>query len=282
MGYKKLSNEQELQLVDEYKQGTSVNSLMQKYGFKTKKSITDKVKKHFPNQYQEIIKEAQKNRKQYCYKLEKINCEFDAYFLGLMLTDGYVTSDRNQIGIDLADEDCISFLSKSIGKDYKKYNPNISTYNGQIINSQKNRYRLILDDKELASNLRRFGVVPKKSKILKGPQLFEEEEKFIPYIIRGIIDGDGTVCPTSYGGPQFRIITASYDFSLWLKDVLENKMYMIDINIHKKRELYELGSADSTNILKLISLSYNKPFGMTRKYNEIRKTFRDYNGDFLN
>lgn len=59
-------------------------------------------------------------------------------------------------------------------------------------------------------------------------------------------------------------------------------MYMIDINIHKKRELYELGSADLTNILKLISLSYNKPFGMTRKYDEIRKTFRDYNGDFLN
>ena len=64
--------------------------------------------------------------------------------------------------------------------------------------------------------------MPKKSKILKGPQLFEEEEKFIPYIIRGIIDGDGTVCPTSYGGPQFRIITASYDFALWLKDILEN------------------------------------------------------------
>ena len=281
MGYKKLSNEQELQLVNEYKQGTSVNSLMQKYGFKTKKSIIDKVKKHFPDQYQEIIKEAQKNRKPYYYKLEKISCEFDAYFLGLMLTDGYVTSSRNQIGIDLADEDCISFLSKSIGKNYKKYSPNISIYNGQIINSQKDRYRLILDDKELVSNLQRFGVVPKKSKILKGPQLFKEEEKFIPYIIRGIIDGDGTVCPTSYGGPQFRIITASYDFALWLKDVLENKMYMIDINIHKKRELYELGSADSTNILKLISLSYNKPFGMARKYDEIRKTFRDYNGDFL-
>lgn len=26
-------------------------------------------------------------------------------------------------------------------------------------------------------------------------------------------------------------------------------------------------------------MSYNKPFGMERKYQELRKTFRDYNGD---
>ena len=35
------------------------------------------------------------------------------------------------------------------------------------------------------------------------------------------------------------------------------------------------------NILKLIALVYNKPFGMNRKYNNLRKTFRDYNNDAL-
>lgn len=58
MGYKKLSKEQELQLIEEYKQGTSVIELMNKYGYKTKKSITDKVKKYYPENYEEIIKEA--------------------------------------------------------------------------------------------------------------------------------------------------------------------------------------------------------------------------------
>jgi hypothetical protein len=28
-------------------------------------------------------------------------------------------------------------------------------------------------------------------------------------------------------------------------------------------------------------MSYNKPFGMARKYEKIRKTFRDYNKDLL-
>ena len=36
MGYKKLSEKQELQLVEEYKQGASVTDLMNKYGYKTK------------------------------------------------------------------------------------------------------------------------------------------------------------------------------------------------------------------------------------------------------
>ena len=49
MGYKKLSHEQELQLVQEYINGTNVNVLMDKYGFKTKKSITDKRKQAINN-----------------------------------------------------------------------------------------------------------------------------------------------------------------------------------------------------------------------------------------
>ena len=118
MGYKKLSQEQELQLVQEYINGTNVNVLMDKYGFKTKKSITDKVKKYYPDTYPELIAQARDNRKSYSYHLKTINNQFDAYFLGLLLTDGYISRDTD-IGIDLIDEDCIAFLSKVVGKDSK-------------------------------------------------------------------------------------------------------------------------------------------------------------------
>ncbi len=37
MGYKKLSKQQELKLVEEYINGTSVQVLMEKYGFASKK-----------------------------------------------------------------------------------------------------------------------------------------------------------------------------------------------------------------------------------------------------
>lgn len=101
---------------------------MSKYGFANKKSITDKVKKHFPEQYEKIVEEAKINRKSYNYSLEKVKTEFDAYFLGLLLTDGYIT-DGIRVGIDLTDEDCIKFLSKSIGQEYKTYRPSSGSLN---------------------------------------------------------------------------------------------------------------------------------------------------------
>lgn len=281
MGYKKLSAEQELQLIEEYKKGIPVHQLCTKYGFATKKSITDKIKKYYPKQYQDIINEARYNRKGYCFTLDKIDSEFDAYYIGLMLTDGYVSS-KHDIGIDLVDEDCISFLSESIGKKYSAYsNLYSSQYNGQKIQQRQTKYRLILHDKDLEHNLQRFGIVQQKTKKLTAPILLPEEYKFVPYIIRGIIDGDGSVNPTTYGAPQFRIVTYTIDFAQWIKEMLENQMYMADIHIHQKENLYEIGTAEKTNLLKLIALSYNKPFGMNRKYQQLRKTFRDYNKNFF-
>lgn len=271
MGYKKLSNEQELQLVQEYIDGAPVKVLMERYGFATKKSIMDKVKKYYPDNYKELIENARNNRKGYNYKLEKIENEFDAYYLGLLLTDGYIVGET-KVGIDLIDEDCIQFLSKSIGKQYKSYSQE----------NHQTKYRLIISDKELVSNLKRLGVVKNKTYIIKAPQLLKEEEKFIPYILRGIIDGDGCVSPTSYGGAQFFIVTMSEEFANWIIDILENKLYMIDI--HKRQTesgIWRIETSNQYNILKLIALVYNKPFGMIRKYNKLRKTFRDYNNDTL-
>lgn len=277
MGYKKLSDEQELQLVQEYIEGTPVKTLMTKYGFATKKSITDKVKKHYGENYKELIEQARNNRKGYNYKFEKIQNQFDAYFLGLILTDGYITTRGYDVGIDLTDKDCIEFLSKTIGKNYTIEQPS-----GE---GEKIRYRLLLTDKQLVENLQKYGVVQNKSLILDKIPISQEEEKFLPYIIRGIIDGDGNVSPTSYGSPSLKIYSASEKFIDWIKYVLENKMYMIDIHKHfspnENNGIWYITTSDYNNILKLITLSYDKPFGMSRKYNKLRQTFNDYNSTSL-
>ena len=87
---------------------------------------------------------------------------------------------------------------------------------------------------------------------------------------------------TSYGGSQFFIVTKSEIFANWIKKVLENDFFMDDISIRiSSEDLYRIETANQYNILKLIALVYNKPFGMNRKYNNLRKTFRDYNNDAL-
>lgn len=273
MAYKKYSKEIELQIVEEYRSGASVNSLCEKYGFKRKESILNKVKKYYPETYKEILEEAKNNRKGYNYKLETISNEFDAYFIGLMLTDGYISNE--QVGIDLVDEDCIAFLSSIIGKKYSTYKPDKNK-------GKKNRHRLILNDKILIKNLKRFGITPKKTLNLQPPLLKKEEEKFLPYIIRGIIDGDGSITRTNYGAPEVKVSSMSKDFINWLIYVLENKLFLQDIRVEQNNYgMFTIRTAHTQNILKIICLVYNKPFGMSRKYNHIRTLFRDYNGNFL-
>ena len=87
MGYKLHSTEEEKQMVQEYISGVPVQTLMTKYGYKTKKSITDKVKKY---ESVDAIEIARNNRKTYKIEFDGITNPFNAYFLGLMLTDGYV------------------------------------------------------------------------------------------------------------------------------------------------------------------------------------------------
>lgn len=163
---------------------------MNKYGYKTKKSITDKVKKYYPNDYKNIIKTAQDNRRGYTYSLEQITSPFDAYLIGLLLTDGYVLSDRDGIGIDLTDKDAIKFIADTIGTTYKSYNDGI----------HKTKYRVLITIPGITKQVARFGVLPNKSYVIRQPYIYENEHQFIPYIIRGIIDGDGSVAKTSYGG----------------------------------------------------------------------------------
>lgn len=268
MGYKKLSNEQEKQLVEEYIQGTPVKELMAKYNFKTKKSITDKVKKYYPNDYENLITQARDNRKGYSYSLERITSPFDAYLVGLLLTDGYLLTDRNGVGLDMTDEDVIKFVADTIGTDYKSYNKE----------GVKTHYRVIINTNGISEQVKRFGIVQNKSLIIPQPSLLKEEEIFLPYIIRGIIDGDGCVSPTAYGSAQFFIVTMSEQFALWLKDILTNRFFMNDIHIRQADSgIYRIETADQFNIYKLIAAVYNKPFGMQRKYKLLRKTFRDYN-----
>ena len=272
MGYKKLSKDQELQLVQEYINGTPVVELMAKYGYKTKKSISDKVKKYYPNEYDNIVIKAKENRREYNYSLEKITSPFDAYLIGLLLTDGYVLSDRNGVALDMTDEDVIAFIAKTIGTDYKSYSDGI----------HKIKYRVIITASKLKQQVSRFGVIPNKSLIVPAPQLLQEERQYLPYIIRGIIDGDGSVAKTSYGGAQFYIVTMSKSFAEWIVNILTNDFFMEDIHIRQREDgIYRIETANQYNILKLIALVYNKPFGMNRKYNELRKTFRDYNNDTL-
>lgn len=264
MGKQKLTEQEEKMLVDEYMSGIPAKILMNKYGFKTKKSIQDKVIKYGRGNE---LKNRRDIKKPYYINLEKIDSEFNAYFIGLMMTDGYVKKGRTDFGINLIDEDCIKFIADSTNNTYHFYN-----------NENSGRYRILFSSKEQINFLKRYNIVPNKTFNIKGFDFLPEEEKYIPYVIRGIIDGDGCIGKLQHGTPYFSIVSQSKDFAYWIKYLLENKLYMKDIKIYcNQNGLYEITSAklDNLNILQVVV--YDKPYGMKRKYKKLKETFRDYN-----
>ena len=250
----------EQQMVEEYLQGASSKDLMVKYGYKTRKSVTDKVKKHLGADFD--FKKHLREKKDYCLDLSTINSPFIAYFIGLMITDGYIVDER-KFGIDLVDEDCINFIAKSTGQIYSRY----SGYQ----ENQQIKYRIIFSDSGNIKQLERYGIIKNKTHLLKGFNWLPEEEKFIPYFIRGVIDGDGSIYSTTYGELKFNISASSFDFITWLEELLINKLYMFEVskNQNAKTGVWSLDSALKRNIDILKLLSYDRPFGMARKFNKL-------------
>lgn len=240
-------------IINDYKKGYSTNELAHKYGFKTKKSILDRLHKY--NIDVRTTREHYDLRYEYrSFSMAKIDTKFKAYYLGLMLSDGYIVGDG--IGISLTDKDCIAFLSEQIGKNYNTIN------RGE---NRKIQYRIMMKNIRLKQEFERFSVVERKSHIIDKPRLYKSEHQFIPYIIRGLIDGDGWV---RKDGKEFFICTMSCKFAQWIKYTLENDLFMEDVNLlQAENGIYSVRSANQKNINILKAIVYDTPYGMSRKYN---------------
>ena len=262
---RKLTIEQENQIVKQYEDGISVKELKTFYGFKQNKSIYDIISRRGGRirTFQEAL-EVKNPRRKISFKL--IDEPFKAYFIGLMLTDGWVHG--NQIALSMTDKDVIDFVCTYFGKE-----PVIIHKSG----NRKVQYRFCMNSERIVNELKRFGIVERKSLILQPPKLKKSETQYISYLIRGIIDGDGWVRKDA---GEFFICSMSGDFIMWCKRVFENYFKFVPLNvIHKDDGIYCLRSSDIRNMLLLYVHVYYTSFGMARKYNKFVKRFREHNGE---
>jgi hypothetical protein len=112
---------------------------------------------------------------------ENIDTEEKAYFLGLLLTDGCVMKRKNHhvIILELKEED------KYIIEKFKMF---VDTENNIIYSRKCNK--LCIHSDKMANDLAKYGIVPRKTFITELPII---DLDLMPHLIRGIIDGDGSV-----------------------------------------------------------------------------------------
>ena len=144
------------------------------------------------------------------------------YLVGLIATDGNLSSDGRHVDITSKHRDFLETVKKKLGFENK-----IGTKcRGKGLGEY---YRIQIANKNFYDFLLSIGLLPKKSLILgelKVPM------KWFPDFIRGVIDGDGSIRRWNHpsnGGEQWslRIYSASSAFIDWLEQTIAEQFEVV-------------------------------------------------------
>ncbi|MBL7157431.1 MAG: hypothetical protein ISS92_04640 [Candidatus Omnitrophica bacterium] len=158
-----------------------------------------------------------------------------AYGIGLIATDGCLSSDGRHIEFSSKDLESVNNFKKS----FKLKNRIGRKTRGTL--PDKLYHRIQFGNVKFYKFLLTIGLSPRKSHTLKGLRV---PKHFFADFLRGVIDGDGSIGyfmhPESKK-KQFRvrIASASIDFLKWLKNKI-NKLLPIKGSIKLKTRAYEL------------------------------------------
>lgn len=269
----KFSEEQILQMYQEYNDGVSSVQLAKKHH-----SNASTILSLFKNRNL-IARSNKQNSRKYTINenyFENINTPEKAYWLGFIYADGYITSKRKtnsqNFGVSLAikDKTHLNKLNECLNSNYpiKEYNQT-SGYN---LNTKY--CRLFITSQKLVDDLKKQGVVENKTTILKEPKISKE---LIPHFIRGYVDGDGCI---SISNNEFKIKIIG---TCAILDFIKQSINELGINInnfYKRQEDQDVLSIDfggNLQVLKFLNYIYkDSSVHLDRKFDRYKQLCSKY------
>jgi len=192
-----------------------------------------------------------------------------AYAIGLLTTDGSLSSDGRHMNLTSKDRGLIEIfktclgLKNKIGRKMRKRG------------GEKRYFQLQFGDVYFYRFLLKLGLTPNKSKTLS--EIYIPKQYFFDFL-RGHFDGDGTFY--SYWDPRWKssfmfytvFTSASRSHILWLRRKIREQL---SINGHitkdKKKTLYQLKYAKWESLKLLEKLYVHSRVYLPRKYLKITK-----------
>lgn len=200
----------------------------------------------------------------------KVNIKWShnfAYAIGLIASDGWLSSSGRHIGFTSKEVELIESFKKALQLKNKV----------TVCTSKKPPYRkwfvVQFGDKIFYQFLNRIGLNRTKSKTIKSVKI---PNKFFADFTRGLFDGDGSFYsywdkrwPNSFGF-KLSFASASLDFIEWLKNRL-TQLYKVKGYIHKGDGVFNLEYVKGDS-KKLFSIMYREKniLYLKRKYKKVK------------
>lgn len=184
-----------------------------------------------------------------------------AYWLGMMLTDGYVDKQYYSFELCLKDKEHIENFKNFLQSEHKVSEKKIYI-NGKICTA----WRISIKDYKICEDLKKLNCTNNKSFNVRIPTI---DDKYYSDLIRGIFDGDG--CVSSNGNVEF--CSANKEFIQDIINIL-NKNDIYTGKIMYSRNLYSVRiSTKNNNLNKFFDFLYkdsDESNRLKRKYEKLK------------
>lgn len=179
-----------------------------------------------------------------------------AYILGLLYTDGNISSTSNTISISLQERDKDILEKISIELDSNRPLHYINYENCEL--NRQNQWKLQISNKVMAEDLKKHGLIPNKSAVIKFPDFLRDE--LLNHFIRGAWDGDGHISDREGCSERRASFVGTYSMCSTIKNIIESKLDIhcsISHDARKKMELYSISIAGRKQVKKLLDWLYS-------------------------
>ena len=202
---------------------------------------------------------------------ENIDNPNKAYLLGFITADGAVTGKKNyapntcSIEVKDSDIDILLFAKQEINPKAKIID---CYYN------KKTNKKISFSSKKLCDDLKKYGIVKNKSKIIKEVPINLIPKNLLPFYFRGLIDGDGCI----HKNGAISIYSGSKDFIISIQKILCEEANVKQLGIYKGTS-YFISWSSKTDKEKLYNYLYknklDKAYYYKRKYNRLFNSLYD-------
>lgn len=178
-----------------------------------------------------------------------------AYLLGFITADGAIVNDVLSIEVQKKDKDVLEFARNQI-------NPNAT------LTMTRGCYRVAFSAKQLSYDLKKFGIVQNKSKILKNVPIDLISKHLLPYYFRGLIDGDGCI----HKDGKISIYSGSEQFIKNVQQILCKEANLTQLNIYHGTTYFITWSSlqDKQKLFNYLYSNLNATYYYPRKYNRLK------------